>query len=252
MSATNTGAGAQGEAAEPDFGPTLPQLLGLRLRALGRWQRLALALALAALVAGAAVKLVRSQAATKTYSESAADARAKGLPPIPFNFDHSSRLRISTPPGTYVRAERRIDGTLVARFTVSPLRLTRESGLVSGFLPIVATRHERRAARSYDAFRLVFEGRARVNEVEGYQFAFTARLKQPGRPARQLFGRVVMLPEPFDMAEPGDSYPEGTSPTRGLVITMLATSLDNVPSATRVGDEGILQRPYRSFRFGAN
>jgi hypothetical protein len=31
---------------------------------------------------------------------------------------------------------------------------------------------------------------------------------------------------------------------------MLATSLDNVPSATRVGDEGLLQRPYRSFRFG--
>jgi hypothetical protein len=31
---------------------------------------------------------------------------------------------------------------------------------------------------------------------------------------------------------------------------MLATTIDNVPSPTRVGDQGILQRPFRSFRFG--
>jgi hypothetical protein len=60
-----------------------------------------------------------------------------------------------------------------------------------------------------------------------------------------------MLPEPYDPTDPGVEWPAGRNPTRGLVITMLATSLDNVPSATRVGDEGLLQRPYRSFRFGS-
>ena len=59
-----------------------------------------------------------------------------------------------------------------------------------------------------------------------------------------------MLPEPYDPTDPEVEYPPGKNPTAGLVITMLATSLDNVPSATRVGDEGLLQRPYRSFRFG--
>ena len=48
-------------------------------------------------------------------------------------------------------------------------------------MPVVATRYERQAARDYDGFRLQFEGRARVNEVEGYQFAFTARLERRGR-----------------------------------------------------------------------
>jgi hypothetical protein len=119
-------------------------------------------------------------------------------------------------------------------------------------MPILATELERKAARAYDHFRLQFEGRARVNDVEGYQFAFSARLAQQGNRPRQLFGRVVMLPEPYDTTDPNKDYPPGQEPTRGLKLTMLATTLDNVPSATRVGDQGILQRPFRSFRFRTN
>jgi hypothetical protein len=237
-------------AAEPAFGPTLPQLLAPRLRALGRWQRLLLALLVAALLAVLAAALVHSAEATKSYHQSAGDATSRGLPPLPFHFDYSRKLHISKPSGTYVRAERSVHGTLAARFTVSPLQLGAQRGFVSGFMPIVAADHERAAIARHDGFRLAFEGRARVNKVEGYQFAFTAQLAQTGRPARQLFGRVVLLPEPYDPEEPDKPYPAGSRPTRGLVITMLATSLDNVPSPTRVGDQGILQKPYRSFRFG--
>jgi hypothetical protein len=237
-------------AAEPAFGPSLPQLLGPHLRALGRWQRLLLAIVVMALLAVLAAGLIHSAAATKSYHQSPGDATARGLAPIPFHFDHSSKLHISKPAGAYVRAERNIGGTLAARFTISPLRLGPHEGFLSGFLPILATTHEREAARRYNRFRLAFEGRARVNKVEGYQFAFTARLVRARQLARQLFGRVVLMPEPFDPEDPEKPYPEGSKPTRGLVITMLATSLDHVPSPTRVGDEGILQKPYRSFRFG--
>jgi hypothetical protein len=242
--------GPRNGAAEPAFGPSLPQLLGPRWRALARWQQILLAIGAIALLAALAATLVRSAVETKSYHQSSGDATSRGLAPIPFHFDHSRKLRISKPPGAYVKAERSVGDTLAASFTVSPLRLGSQPGLVSGFMPIVATAHERAAARRYEGFRLAFEGRARVNEVEGYQFAFTARLVRPGQPARQLFGRVVLLPEPFDAEDPGKAYPAGKRPTRGLVITMLSTSLDNVPSATRVGDEGILQKPYRSFRFG--
>jgi hypothetical protein len=236
--------------AEPAFGPSLPQLVGPHLRALGGWQRLLLAIVVMALLAALAAGLIHSAVATKSYHQSAGDATARGLAPIPFHFDHSSKLHISKPAGAYVRAERSVRDTLAARLTVSPLRLGPQRGLVSCFMPIVATTHEREAARRYNRFRLAFEGRARVNKVEGYQFAFTARRVRAEHAARQLFGRVVLLPEPFDPEDPEKPYPEGSKPTRGLVITMLATSLDNVPSPTRVGDEGILQKPYRSFRFG--
>jgi hypothetical protein len=239
------------DARGADYGPSLPELLGPRLRALGQRSRLALLLALAALLVLAAAVVTSRQGAVKSYRQSETDARQRGLAAIPFQFDYSSKLRLSRPPAAYVRAERRIGGTLASRFEVSELRLGRQRGLISGFMPIVATRYERRAARRFEGFRLQFEGRSRVNDVEGYQFAFTARLTRRGAPPRQLFGRVVMLPEPFDPSEPKDEYPPGQKPTRGLLITMLATSLDKVPSATRVGDEGLLQRPFRSFRFGS-
>jgi hypothetical protein len=235
---------------ERSYGPSLPELVAPRLRALATWQRVLLA-ALVVVVAVIAVAVViRKEAEVHSYHQTEADARQRGLTPVPFQFDYSKRLRRSQPSGEYVQLERRPKGTLANRFTVSELRLGRQQGQVSGFMPVVATRYERQAAREYTGFRLQFEGRARVNEVEGYQFAFTARLERPGKPVRQLFGRVVMLPEPYDPTDPGVEWPAGQNPTRGLVITMLATSLDNVPSATRVGDEGLLQRPYRSFRFG--
>jgi hypothetical protein len=242
---------APAEAKEPDYGPSLRELLGPRLRALAGWQRALLVLAAIAIAAGAVALLIRSEAATDTYHQAGDDARARGLTAIPFHFDYSSAMKLSRPPGAYVRVERTLNGTLSGRLTVSELDIGPQRGLVSGFMPIVATRYERKAARSYNGFRLAFEGRARVNEVEGYQFAFTARLERPGRTARQLFGRIVMLPEPYDVNDPEKPYPEGQIPTRGLLITMLATTLDKIPSPTRVGDQGILQRPFRSFRFGA-
>jgi hypothetical protein len=239
------------DTRESEYGPTLPELLRPRLRALGRWQRLALLLAFAALIAAALALVIRKEASVSTYTQTENGALERGLAPIPFHFDYSSKLELSRPAGAYVQVERRLKGTLFGRFTVSPLRLGRQRGLVSGYMPIVATGHERRAAREFPGFRLQFEGRGRLNEVEGYQFAFTAQLRRPGVQPRQLFGRVVMLPEPFDAEDPEKPWPPGRNPTRGLVITMLSTTLDKVPSATRVGDEGILQRPFRSFRFGA-
>jgi hypothetical protein len=235
---------------QADYGPSLPELLRPRLRALARWQRAALlGLGVFVLVAIAA-RVIHVEAQKRTYTQSAGDARARGLEPITFHFDHSRKLRIFKPPGDYVQAEWKVKGTLAASFSVAPFEIEGQSGLLSGFMPILATELERKAARTYDHFRLQFEGRSRVNDVEGYQYAFAARLLQAGKTPRQLFGRVVMLPEPYDTSDPSKEYPPGQVPARGLKLTMLSTSLDNVPSATRVGDEGILKRPFRSFRFG--
>jgi hypothetical protein len=241
---------ASAKADDPGYGPTLPELLRPRLGALAGWQRALVALGAAAIVAAGIALLIRHEAATRSYHQGVADARARGLTTIPFNFDYSRSMKLTRPPGAYVRIERSRNGVPLGRFTVAGLEIGRQRGFVSGFMPIVATRYEHDAARSFKGFRLAFEGRARVNEVEGYQFAFTARLERPGHRARLLLGRVVMLPEPYDAEDPGKPYPNGGIPTRGILITMLATTLDHVSAATRVGDEGILQRPFRSFRFG--
>jgi hypothetical protein len=241
-----------GAPAEPDYGPSLPDLVRPWLRARSRLQQIALGAAVLLLLVGVAGLVIRSEAAVGSYQQTESDARERGLNPIEFHFDHSRKLELSKPPGAYVRAERRRDGELVASLTVSPFRMERREGFIAGYLPLVATGLERDAARRYDHFRLQFEGRARVNEVEGYQFAFTARLARAnGGEPRQLFGRIVVLPEPYDYEEPEKEHPPGQNPTRGLLITMLATTLDEPDSPTRVGDEGILQKPFRSFRFGS-
>jgi hypothetical protein len=246
-------AGEAGPAApQPDYGPSLPQLLRPRLRALGRGGRVLVGVALVALVVGIAALAISKEASVQSYVQTEDDARARGLEPLAFRFDRSSKLALSKPAGTYVRAQRTKEGVLVARFSVSPFRMERRAGALASYLPLIATDLQRADARRYENFRLQFEGRARVNEVEGYQYAFTTRLRAPGKPVRQLFGRVVVLPEPYSYEDPETEYPPGRNPTRGVMLTMLATTLDEAPSATRVGDEGILQRPFRSFRYGTD
>jgi hypothetical protein len=220
------------------------------LRSLSMRWRVALGIVVALLAGGIAALVITHEAGTDTYRQSERDAAARRLAPIAFVFDHSTKLDITKPGGAYVQAERRSQGKMAARFVVSPFRFRPQPGLVSGYLPIVATRLEEDAARRYEGFRLQFEGRARVNEVEGYQYAFRARLPQEGKPPRQLFGRVVMLPEPYDLEDPGKPYPAGETPSTGVLITMLSTTLDAPDEPIRVGDEGSLQRPFRSFRFG--
>ena len=194
--------------------------------------------------------MIAHEAGTDTYRQSEGEAAKRKLPPIAFQFDHSTKLKIDKPAGDYVEAEKFANGKLASRFTVSPFRFQPQPGLVSGYLPIVATRLEKNSAKEYQGFRLNFEGRARVNEVEGYQYAFRAQLPQEGTHPRQLFGRIVLLPEPYDLGDPGKPYPPGKTPHRGVLITMLSTSLDTPNDPIRVGDEGALKQLFRSFRFG--
>lgn len=249
---TSSGQSPGGAPSPPDFGPTLPELLRPRLRALGTRGRIALGAGLLLVAVAIAVRLISSEPTVASYVQTSADAQARALEPLEFRFDRSTKLRLSKPSGAYVQAQRTRDGVLVARFTVSPFRMRPRPGALASYLPLVATDLVRAEERRHDRFRLQFEGRARVNEVEGYQYAFTARLHQQGRPPRQLFGRVVLLPEPYSYEDPETEYPPGRNPSRGVLLTMLTTSLDEAPSATRVGDEGILQRPFRSFRYGTS
>lgn len=218
---------------------------------LSRWQRIALAIAGLALAAGLSTIVFKAETANKNYAQTASDARARGLEPIEFNFDYSRKLRISKPRGAYVQAQRTSNGALVARFVVRPLRIEPQPGLASGYLPIAALELEKQAARTYPQFRLQFEGAARVNEAEGYQFAFNAQLREPGKTRRQLLGREMIVPEPYDKSDPSRPYPPGQAPKGGVVISMFATTLDQVPTARQVGDTGALKKSLRSFRFGS-
>src|SRR5687767_4179476 len=135
--------------AEPDYGPSLPQIVRPWLRARSRFQRIVLAAAVLVTLGAVAALVIRSEAEVRSYRQTRADARERGLEPVDFRFDHSRKLSLSKPAGAYVKAERRRGDELVASFTVAPFEMERRAGFLAGYLPLVATDLERDAARRY-------------------------------------------------------------------------------------------------------
>ena len=129
----------------------------------------------------------------------------RGLDPIAFHFDHSTQAAaVASRAGAYVR--RRAPPRRRRWPRGSPSRrceLGRRAGSVSGYLPLVATDLERRAARRLRRLPAPVRGprareRGRGLPVRVHGPAAAARASRP----RQLFGRVVVLPEPYDYEDP--------------------------------------------------
>src|SRR4051812_41376210 len=108
----------------PEFGPTLPELLGPRLRALPRPLRLALAVLAALVVVVAAWALL-----LRGGSELPATVVRE---PIAFNFVHRAPMHRRAPQGTELA---RVSGGGQS-FAVSELRLPPYQGDSAGTLPV--------------------------------------------------------------------------------------------------------------------
>lgn len=195
------------------FGPTLPELLGPR-----RW-RVVRAVAVAAAVALAAALL------WPPGDESVVVGRGA----VPFNFIHDDRLRVVGPG----HVEQRRGRTFVQSMRVTELRLPAYRGDVGGTLPILADRLAQRLGKQVPGFRVVSEGRARINENPGYGIAWEGE-----RDGRRLFGRDYLL------------VPDEPAPRAGVRLALRSTYAGGVSEATAVGSDGLLKRPLRSFRFG--
>jgi hypothetical protein len=158
--------------------------------------------------------------------------------PVAFNLRHPADLK-TVPPraGETLRLEKTANGKFVQSFAVLPLALPAYEGDVGGALPILADAEIRALRERYASFELIEEGKARINEVPGYQVVFRARLGD-----RRLYGRLVMLPE---LLEDGPK-----SPRRGVRLLLESTPSAGVGRAEDVGVRGLNKRPFRTFRFG--
>jgi hypothetical protein len=90
--------------AEPDFGPSLPQLLRRWIPRLARWQQLLLAAALVALLVFLGTALYKTEAAKKDYVQTAGDARERGLEPTPTGCASASRAAPTCEPSAPLAA----------------------------------------------------------------------------------------------------------------------------------------------------
>jgi hypothetical protein len=210
-------------AVRPELGPSLPALLGPRVRALPPVVRLGLA-AVAAFVVVAVFSAV-------VLRGDGVDAKRAVVvrSPVAFNFVYRAPFRRLSPEhGELARV-----GSKVQDFSVRELRLPAYRGDAAGFLPLYAAQQQARMAREYPNFTWRSDGRANINKQQGFEIVF--QFRRPGGPL--TYGRRVLL------------LPDITA-RQGVDILVTAPRSPAIVRADDVGHNGGLKTALRSFRFG--
>lgn len=210
-------------AVRPELGPTLPELLGPRLRALPP----ALRVGLAALVAFVVVAVVY----VLVLRGEGADAKRAVVVrnPIAFNFVYRAPFKQLAPQG----GELARVGSATQSFAVRELQLPPYRGDAAGFLPLYAAQQEARMARQFPGFVWRSDARANINQQQGFEIVF--QFRRPGGPL--TYGRRVLL------------VPNVTA-RQGADILITAPRSPAIVRADDVGRNGGLKTALRSFRFG--
>lgn len=210
---------------DPAFGPTLPEIVGPRWRALPRAARAAIVLATALVVPAVAVLVLGG-------GEKRHEVVVRG--PITFNLVHPDSLqRVEPAAGELLRLERRPGSGPALRYTVRPVRIPAYRGDINAFLPLYTSGLVAAAAERDPAFALRGEGRVRINELPGYGYVFQTRLR-----GRTAYGRRLLL------------FPDEPGVRLGADVLLLAERSPSVPRADAVGNGGPLKTALRSLRFG--
>jgi hypothetical protein len=210
-------------AVRPELGPSLPALLGPRVRALPQVVRLGLA----ALV-GFVIVLVFY--AVVLRGDGATAKRAVIVrSPVAFNFVYRAPFqRLAPLDGELARV-----GSKVQDFSVRELLLPAYRGDAAGFLPLYAAQQQAVMARQFPNFTWRSDGRANINKQQGYEIVF--QFRRPGGPL--TYGRRVLL------------LPNVTA-RQGADILVTAPRSPAIVRADDVGHNGGLKTALRSFRFG--
>jgi hypothetical protein len=210
-----------------EYGPTLPELLGPRVRALPRAARLTLAVA-AALAVLAIAWLGHGRSSKPTTP-----IVVRG--PLSFNLITTPAMhRVAAHPGDLL-ALRTPAGPPRQEMTVRSLRLPPYRGDVSAELTVMsATMIEDMREQYGPSFVHRSDGRVNVNRQPGYQIVFQAKIG-----GHTTYGKRILL-------VPGPDPP----PRTAADMTLLAQRSPAVPTADSVAANGPLKTPLRSFRFG--
>jgi hypothetical protein len=212
-------------AVRPELGPTLPELLGPRIRVLPRALRLALAAA-GALVVLALLYLLVLKPEPAAKVKRAVIVKA----PVAFNFVYRAPFRKQTPQdGELARV-----GSKDQSFSVQELKLPAYRGDAAGFLPLYAATLEAEMARELPGFVWRADGRANINKQQGFEIVFQFRRTD----GTLVYGRrILLLPNVLSR--------------QGADIWATAPRSPSIVRADDVGHNGGLKTALRSFRFGA-
>lgn len=211
-------------SVRPEFGPSLPALLGAR-----GVSRRAMAVAAAGLVALLAGGWLFVQSRRDREQLVAAG-------PPAFNLVYAPSVLRERPArdGELARLEgrrRRIAVEIAVRRVEVPAYA--RGDVVGGFLPVLAEQRLDELRERYGPVEVFDEGKSRINRLPGYQIGFGART--PG--GRRLFGRDAYV------------FPDDPRATEGVLVTLRRV----VNGRQRVAEEEFfdtVKEAFASFAFG--
>jgi hypothetical protein len=212
----------------PEFGPTLPELLAPRVRALPRAAQVVLVAVAALVVVLLAFLVLRGEQ----------DGRANAVvrEPIAYNLLYSAPLQRVAPRGRETLRLATPRGAADPQsFTVKPYELPPYKGDPTGVLTLRSARMIQRMRATIPGFVWRGDGRVNYNRQPGYEILYQAKLG-----GRTTYGRrTILLPG-------GD-----TPPREGVDISMRAARSEAIPRVDAIGSAtGALKTAIRSFRFG--
>lgn len=210
-------------AVRPEFGPTLPELLGPRIRVLPRAVRVALA------AAGVLLLVVLAWALFLRGEGTKAKRAVIVREPVAFNFVYRAPFRKEMPrAGELARV-----GSKEQSFSVRELSLPAYGGDAAGFLPLYAATLEQQMAKDLPGFVWRSDGRANINKQQGFEIVFQFRSGD----GTLMYGRRILL------------LPDVTA-RQGADLWAIAPRSPAIVRADDVGHNGGLKTALRSFRFG--
>ena len=212
----------------PEFGPTLPELLGPRVRALPRAGQVALGALAALVVLALGLALLRGRAEERTT--------VVVREPVAFNLVYPPALERVQPIGREtLRLATPRSAADPQSFAVTPFRMPAYRGDATAVLTGMSPNLIARMRRTVPGFVWRADGRVNYNRQPGYEILFQAKID-----GRTWYGRRTLL-------VPGGDEP----PRQGADITLMAARSDAIPRADAVGSSrGALKTAIRSFRFG--
>lgn len=212
----------------PEFGPTLPELLGPRVRALPRAGQAALAAVAAVVVLALAVLLLGGGGQERTTVV----VRA----PVAYNLVYPPPLERVPPVGREtLRLATPRSAADPQSFAVTPFRMPSYRGDATAVLMGRSPNLIAQMRRTVPGFVWRADGRVNYNRQPGYEIQFQARID-----GRTWYGRRTLL-------LPGGDEP----PREGVDIMIMAARSESIPRVDAVASShGALKTAIRSFRFG--
>ena len=201
----------------PEYGPTAPELLRRRLKPGAR--RLVYG-AIALLVVALALLVIG-------HGDGLTELQHTAAPQFTLLYPPSQVHKVKAGPGEIMRF-RSGRGRLRMVIAIRRLTLPAYQGSVGGLLPVFADRQAAALARELPGFRLLADGKARVNAAPGYQLRYRA--------GRTQGTDVFVVPQDGDR--------------EGVLLRLRQT---NPPTGLGQPQKDLVKatkKAFRSFRFG--